>query len=54
MESTGIGSMLSQMLKDFPKMSEPDKSGGSGPSKANYSMIPGFDNFTKHIKPATN
>jgi hypothetical protein len=41
-----IGGILSQMLKDLPKIREKDTTGGSGQYKANYSTILGFDNHT--------
>jgi hypothetical protein len=46
MDSKGMGSMISQMMKDLPKIRELDTSGGSGQYKANYSLIPGFDGHT--------
>lgn len=42
----GGGKGLADLLKDLPKMREPDTSGGSGLYKAGYSLLPGFDGHT--------
>jgi hypothetical protein len=46
MDPKGMGLMMSQMMKDLPKILQQDTSGGSGQYKANYSTIPGFDRHT--------
>ena len=46
MDSKAMGSMMSQMMKDLPKIRERDTSGGSGQYKANYSTIPGLNGHT--------
>jgi hypothetical protein len=46
MNSKGMGSMMSQLLKDLPKIREKDNTGGSGQYKAGYSTVVGFDRHT--------